>query len=196
MPADEKSEWSLVDFARQVAGALKVDFDSIEPAPVSEKLPSAPAATDKINMAPEGPQVATEKLDPAPTELQNPQPGGTKEVMASHQASGGRKQLRTSDEIAKMILATLRAIDSCPERGLVVTVYGSNPWNAMLTIRPEAGLAIDRSLWLSRVQEIGVRLRDDFDIIQETKASTDGVRQEVTDLGGAARLPSPEAEGT
>ena len=169
MPPEEKTDWSLLDFARQVAGmpqgASKADFDSIEPAPVSEKRPSAPAATDNINMAAEGPQVVPEKPDPASTERQNQQPAGTKEVMASHLAATGRKQLRTSDEIAKMILASLRAIHSCPERGLVVTVYGSNPWNAMLTIRPEAGRGIDRDLWILRIQEIGVKLRDDFDVI-------------------------------
>jgi hypothetical protein len=36
--------------------------------------------------------------------------------------------------------------------------------DAMLTIRSEAGTAIDRLLWTSRVQEIEVRLRDNFDI--------------------------------
>jgi hypothetical protein len=83
-----------------------------------------------------------------------------------------------------MILDSLRAID-CPARGFVVTVYGSNPWNAMLTIQPEAGPRIDGLLWRSRVQEIGVRLRDDFDIIRETTTSADGVRHEVIELNGA-----------
>ncbi|WP_375413027.1 hypothetical protein [uncultured Bradyrhizobium sp.] len=62
-------------------------------------------------------------------------------------------------------MATLRAIDGCPERGFVVTVYGSNPWNAMLTIRPEAGRITDRALWRTRVQEIGARLRKQYDLI-------------------------------
>lgn len=36
-------------------------------------------------------------------------------------------------------MKSLRSIDGCPARGFIVTVYGSNPWNAMLTIRLEAG---------------------------------------------------------
>jgi hypothetical protein len=41
----------------------------------------------------------------------------------------------------------------------------------VLTIKPEAGPVINHLLWRSRVQEIGMRLRDDIDIIQETTAS-------------------------
>jgi hypothetical protein len=53
----------------------------------------------------------------------------------------------------------------------VFTVYGSYPSNAMLTVKPEAGPVINHLLWRSRVQEIGMRLRDDIDIVQETNAS-------------------------
>jgi hypothetical protein len=77
-----------------------------------------------------------------------------------------KKQSRTPAEIAKMIQDELLTMDGCPERGYVVTVYGSNPWNAMLMIRPEAGTAIDRSLWTSRVREIGLQLRDSFDVVE------------------------------
>jgi hypothetical protein len=74
------------------------------------------------------------------------------------------KQLRNVDEIASLIMKTLRTIENCPDRGFVVTVYGSNPWNAMLTIRPEAGPRINLQLWCSRVREIGVQLRNEFDV--------------------------------
>jgi hypothetical protein len=87
-------------------------------------------------------------------------------------ASG--KQLCTSDEIAGIIMKSLRVIEDCPRRGFVVTVYGSNPWNAMLTIRPEAGPRIDRELWRSRVEDIGVRLRDEFDVADASTISTNG----------------------
>jgi hypothetical protein len=160
MPADQKADWSLIDFARQLAGipqsTLEVDYNSIEPTPASEAL--APA--NESNTIPDNPALISKKQGAVPSALQNTQPAQVIEP-----ETPGGKQLRTPDEIAKMITATLRAIDSCPERGFVVTVYGSNPWNAMLTIKPEAGPKIDGSLWRSRVQEIGVRLRDDFDII-------------------------------
>jgi hypothetical protein len=171
MPEDEKAGWSLVDFAKQVAGAhsTKVESDSTEPAPVSEKLIVAPAAATMGATIPYDP--------PSISKKQNATPGGLRNTRPAHvieSGTSGRKQLRTPDEMAKIILAALQAIDSCPDRGFVITVYGSNPWNAMLTIRPEAGTAIDRPLWTSRVQEIGVCLRDNFDIIQESSAFTDG----------------------
>jgi hypothetical protein len=42
----------------------------------------------------------------------------------------------------------------------------------MLTIRPEAGPRIDRELWRSRVHDIGVRLRNDFDVADASTGST------------------------
>lgn len=68
-------------------------------------------------------------------------------------------------------MKSLRTIDGCPISGFIVTVYGSNPWNAMLTIRPEAGPRIDRELLRSRVHDIGVQLRNQFDVAD---ASTNG----------------------
>jgi hypothetical protein len=168
----------LIDFARQIAGipqsALEVEYNSIQSTPGSEA--SALAPPNDSNTIPDNPPLISKKQDAVPTALQNTQP-----AQAIEPRTSGGKQLRIPDEIAKMIMATLQAIDSCPERGFVVTVYGSNPWNAMLTIKPEAGPKIDHHLWRSRVQEIGVRLRDDFDIIQETTAFTDSVRHEVTE---------------
>jgi hypothetical protein len=70
-------------------------------------------------------------------------------------STSGKKQLNAADEIATIIMAALQSIEACPDRAFIVAVYGSNPWNAMLTIRPEAGPSIDRSVWLSRVQGIG-----------------------------------------
>jgi hypothetical protein len=49
-----------------------------------------------------------------------------------------RKQIKTAEELAAMILEDLRKIDGCPERGVNVTVYGI-PWNAMLMFDATAG---------------------------------------------------------
>ena len=74
------------------------------------------------------------------------------------------RQCRAPQELADIIFKTLLAIDGLPSRGFVVTVYGNNPWNAMLTITHEAGPIKDAQLWRTRVQEIAVRLRKDFDV--------------------------------
>jgi hypothetical protein len=49
------------------------------------------------------------------------------------------KQKKTSEELAAMIHHDLSQIEGCPQRGVKVTVYGFNPWNAMLTYGVEAG---------------------------------------------------------
>jgi len=77
--------------------------------------------------------------------------------------SGGRK---TAEELAAIILKALQTLDGAPASGFVVTVYGGNPWNAMLTIKPQAGPIADPGLWRARVREMAVRLRRDFDLIE------------------------------
>jgi hypothetical protein len=54
------------------------------------------------------------------------------------------KQTKTAEELAAMIFEDLRQIEGCPERGVKVTVYGFNPWNAMLTYGVEAGAVLNR----------------------------------------------------
>jgi hypothetical protein len=49
------------------------------------------------------------------------------------------KQEKAPEELAAMILEDLSQIEGCPQRGVKVTVYGFNPWNAMLTFGVEAG---------------------------------------------------------
>jgi hypothetical protein len=177
--ADEGTDWSLVNFAKQVFGAKsaapEVGFNFIEPAPVEqEQEPAANAEETEPTAAPEN--------DPEPdqtADAEEPTKAGEASVMAvanaqapppSEVAQGageGKRQLRTAGELADIILNALRAVDGVPERGFVITVYGARPWNAMLTIKPEAGRIKDVQLWRQRVQDIGARLRRDFDLIDE-----------------------------
>jgi hypothetical protein len=73
---------------------------------------------------------------------------------------------KTADELAGIILKALQTLDGAPARGFVVTVYGGNPWNAMLTIKPEAGPIADPGLWRTRVRDMAARLRQDFDLAE------------------------------
>src|ERR1700761_242059 len=43
-----------------------------------------------------------------------------------------KKEKKTPEELASMIREDLSNVDGCPKRGVMVTVYGLNPWNAML----------------------------------------------------------------
>jgi hypothetical protein len=49
-----------------------------------------------------------------------------------------KKEIKTADELARMIREDLGKMDGCPERGVTVTVYGL-PWKSMLTFGVAAG---------------------------------------------------------
>jgi hypothetical protein len=50
-----------------------------------------------------------------------------------------KKEEKTAEELSAMIHYDLSMIEGCPTRGVKVTVYGLNPWNALLTVGVEAG---------------------------------------------------------
>jgi hypothetical protein len=160
MSTDQDIDRTLVEFAQKIAAIPKGIADEgrpTEPPPVASRaVPPAAAEVGSQSLPP--PLPASAQSDP--------------DIRPAPPADAGGKQVRNAEEIAGIIMKSLRSIDGCPNRGFVVTVYGSNPWNAMLTIRPEAGARIDRELWRSRVQDIGVRLRNDFDVADQSTSST------------------------
>jgi hypothetical protein len=50
-----------------------------------------------------------------------------------------KREMKTAEELAVMIHEDLSNMDGCPRLGIIVTVYGFNPWNAMLTFGVAAG---------------------------------------------------------
>ena len=160
MPTDEEIDRSLVEFAQKIAAIPKRIAD--EDRSVESPAEAAPA------VSPAAPEIGSESRPPPLPADKQPDP----DIRPAPPIGAGSKQVRNPDEIAGIIMKSLRAIDGCPNRGFVVTVYGSNPWNAMLTIQPEAGPRIDRELWCSRVHDIGVRLRNDFDVADQSTVST------------------------
>jgi hypothetical protein len=172
---DKDAGWTLIELAKQVFAAdsaSEAGFELAEPKKdqeialtrPTEEVPTVerqqPAQIKGLveSLATLGPEptLATEQPKDAPT---------ASEVEESKRNQ--ERQWRTATELAAIILQALRKIADAPERGFVVTVYGSNPWNAMLTITPEAGRVKDAELWRTRVQDIGVRLRQDFDVLED-----------------------------
>jgi hypothetical protein len=155
MSVGDEINRSLIEFAQKFAAIPKGIAN--ESQPEKPPVPDTAAAVEPGSAGSPPPLPAAAPPDPAP----------------AAPSAASSKPLRSADEIAGIILKSLRTIEDCPARGFVVTVYGSNPWNAMLTIRPEAGPRIDRALWCSRVHDIGVQLRTEFDVADaSTDAST------------------------
>jgi hypothetical protein len=73
--------------------------------------------------------------------------GNPVEILASSDARNNpglspaipTKETKTAEELAAMIHDDVSMIEGCPPRGVRVTVYGLNPWNALLTFGVDAG---------------------------------------------------------
>jgi hypothetical protein len=74
-----------------------------------------------------------------------------------------RKQIKTAEELAAMILEDLRKVDGCPEHGVNVTVYGI-PWNAMLMFGAAAGPVRNKAELQGFFEIITERLQRLYDV--------------------------------
>ena len=170
---DEDADWSLIDFAKEVfraQNASEVDFDFVETKLAAEGALPTPLAAELAVVEQREPATRTiPKMAPAAAETAPPREVQEAQLPAPREKTANKdgRQFRTATEMADIILNALRTIEGVPERGFVVTVYGTNPWNAMLTIKPEAGRIKDAQLWRERVQDIGARLRQDVDLVYE-----------------------------
>ena len=75
------------------------------------------------------------------------------------------KEKKTAAELAAMILSDLSEINGCPKRGIKVTVYGSNPWNVLLSFGSEAGPVRNKSDVLGFCEVITERLKRLYDVL-------------------------------
>jgi len=74
------------------------------------------------------------------------------------------KETKTAEELAQMIEADLAKHPECPEKGFVVTVYGTTHWRAMLMIKPAAGPVRNAREWWDLTEELAERLRKRYDL--------------------------------
>jgi hypothetical protein len=74
------------------------------------------------------------------------------------------KEKKTAEELAVMIREDLGEMDGCPEHGVTVTVYGLNPWNAMLTFGVDAGPVPNKAELESFFEIIIERLKRLYDV--------------------------------
>jgi hypothetical protein len=113
------------------------------------------------------PDHAREKLQPAP---QGPIEVEESPTLASAPGSVGltriapAKEKKAVDELAAMILDDLRKIEGCPQRGVRVTVYGSNPWNSWLSFGGDAGPVPNKADLQGFCEIITERLKRLYDV--------------------------------
>jgi hypothetical protein len=74
------------------------------------------------------------------------------------------KEKKTAEELAVMIREDLGKMDGCPKRGVTVTVYGLNPWNAMLRFGADAGPVPNKAELDSFFEIIVERLKRLYDV--------------------------------
>jgi hypothetical protein len=74
------------------------------------------------------------------------------------------KEKKTAEDLAAMIHRDLSNMDGCPQRGVTVTVYGLDPWNALLAFGVEAGPVRNRTELQSFCDIITARLRRLYDV--------------------------------
>ena len=75
-----------------------------------------------------------------------------------------KKEKKTTEELAAMIHDDLSMIEGCPARGVRVTVYGLNPWNALMTLGVEAGPVPNKADLQAFFDVITERLKRLYDI--------------------------------
>ena len=74
------------------------------------------------------------------------------------------KERKTAGELAAMIIADLSQVKGCPQRGLKVSVYGSNPWNAWLSFGADAGPVPNKTELQDFLDIITERLKRLYDV--------------------------------
>jgi hypothetical protein len=113
-----------------------------------------------------GQRRSTSDLPPAPAKV-HPQ---LEVIEATGEARPDRtdvlkgKEIKTAAELAQMIEADLAKHPDCPKNGFRVTVYGTTPWRAMLTITPAAGPVRNPQEWRDFTEELAERIRKRYDL--------------------------------
>jgi hypothetical protein len=71
--------------------------------------------------------------------------------------------MKTEEELAVMIRQDLSQV-AAPQRGVIVTVYGLNPWNSMLTFGVDAGPVRNKAELQAFCDMITERLKRLYDV--------------------------------
>jgi hypothetical protein len=117
---------------------FRTERDPVEPAMQSAQQLGARSAAHTV--AAENEDQAQEIPEPArEIAVEEPPPLPSMPEIAGLALTAPAKGMRTADELAAMILDDLSRIEGCPKRGINVTVYGSNPWNSLLSFGTAAG---------------------------------------------------------
>ncbi len=104
--------------------------------------------------------VAQERFDPVVTSAPPPAPPDIPSLLQVNP----RREIKTAEQLAAMILADLSETNGCPKVGVNVTVYGSNPWNSWLSFGSKAGPVHNKAELQAFCDIITERLKRLYDI--------------------------------
>jgi hypothetical protein len=153
----------------RIAGIIEVtDHEEMDPgllALVQSVL--EPGVKLKVEVQTEAETKTETKIEPETEPVAElAEPADDSKPEAAPAISNELTRARSAGELAAIILNALRTLDGSPKDGFAVTVYGANPWNAMLTITPAAGAIKNAPLWRERVKEMAIRLREHYDLVE------------------------------
>jgi hypothetical protein len=70
----------------------------------------------------------------------------------------------SAEKVQSLLLQSLARIPNFPERGVAVTVYGFNPWNAMLNFAPRSASHRDAIMFREALADMVQKLRVQVDV--------------------------------
>jgi hypothetical protein len=157
----------IISLAQQILGRQQPEA---APAPAEPKAPP-PVTAPELKAEPPPPepelQVGPPAAEPerkAEPPAPEPKVAAAVEARPEPAALPAGKETKTAEELARMIEADLLKHPQCPKKGLVVTVYGTTLWRAMLMITPAAGPVRDPQEWRDLTEQLAERLRQRYDL--------------------------------
>jgi hypothetical protein len=143
-------------------GLLAMLKRALDPNPPNQET------TKPLDIAPD---IAPAEIEPEPQGEPNPvaepepeQPAKAVEPVQAESSRPVVPRLRTAVEIQDMILGAIATIPKAPKKGMVITVYGYSPWNAMVTFAPGSTDSATAATIQKVLDTVVDRLRPEIDI--------------------------------
>jgi hypothetical protein len=130
----------------------------VEPSEVEESnLPEAEQEEPVLTLEPVLEPIAIEAAEPI-DQLEIAEPASKPDTTST------QSRIHTAHDVQKMISDALTTIPDAPKHGMMITVYGYRPWNAMVTFSPGSANLSTATMIRSALTRLVEEMRDHVDI--------------------------------